>query len=119
MLVYNILQADDLTLNSEDIPVDWAITTDRRYFQHANVIVFHLPGLYHLLENDLEKPEGQVWISWYLESEKQSPWIEDPKIRDIFDLWMCYQEDAGKEHPLVLLCKDVYSFDKKVHAKIL
>ena len=108
MLVYNILPDEELTLNREDVPPGWVITTDRHYFEQAAAVVFHLPSLYQLLNNALDKQEGQVWISWYLESEIESAWIEDAKIRKKFDCWMCYQEDdKPQEHPLARLCRKV------------
>ena len=106
MLVYNILQDEDATLNSEDIPVDWFITTDRRYFQQADAVVFHIPSLYQVIEDELVKPKGQIWVSWYLESESENAWVKDPEIKDTFDHWICYRQDEDqKEHPLVCLCQ--------------
>ena len=108
MLVYNVLPKEGLTLHREDVPADWAITTDRHYFQRADAVVFHLPGLYQVMDNELSRPEGQVWISWYPASEAGNPWIEDPEIRNTFDYWMCYQPDGEqREHPLVRLCRKV------------
>ena len=113
LLIYNVLHEEDLTLNSEEVPADWVITTDRRYFHQADAVVFHLQSLYHVLENDLNKSEGQVWVSLYQESEKDNPLINDPEIREFFDLWMCYKEDANKAHPLAVLCNDVAALIKK------
>jgi len=108
MLVYNILPGDALTLNRQDVPADWVITTDRRYFKQACVAVFHLPGLYQVFENDLEKQKGQIWVSWYLESETGNAWIENPELSDTFDFWLCYRQDnEQKEHPLVHVCRKV------------
>ena len=105
MLIYNVLPDEDLTLKVEDVPTGWLITTDRRYLQQADAVVFHLPSLYQVCENDLDKQEGQVWISWYLESEKEDSWVENPEI-DVFDHWICYRQDESQqEHPLVRLCR--------------
>jgi len=95
-----------LTLKMKDVPDEWVITTDRCYFQQANVAVFHLPSLYQILENDLVKKEGQIWVSWYVEPEKDHPLINDPDIRDTFDHQMCYRpNDELTEHPLIRLCR--------------
>ena len=112
MLIYNTIQDEEVTLNIDDVPADWVITTDRRYFHRANAIVFYLPDLQQELEDDLDKPQGQIWVSRYPESEKRNPWMEDPEIRDLFDLWwMCYQQDEEqKEHPLVNLCRKIDLF---------
>jgi len=107
MLIYNMLD-EDLSLKLGDVPVSWVITTDRRYLQQADAIVFYLPDLQQELECDLEKPQGQTWVSWYMESEKNKPWIENPELSDIFDLWMCFpQDEEQKEHPLISLCRKV------------
>ncbi|WP_455629030.1 hypothetical protein [Parabacteroides chinchillae] len=106
-LIYNMIYSEDLLPRIEDIPIDWVITTDRKYFQQAALIVFHLPGLYQELETDLDKQEGQMWISWFLESEKNDPLINDPEIKDVFDLSISYCKDnEQKEHPLIYLCRN-------------
>ena len=53
------------------------------------------------LDNDLDKPERQIWVSLHLESEKDYSVLNDPEIRDVFDLWICYRQDEEqKGHPL-------------------
>ena len=115
MLVYNTIQGEELTLQIEDVPADWTITTDRKYFQQAEAVVFYLPGLVQELENDLDKPEDQFWVSWYLESEKDYPAINDPEMRDVFDFWICRpKNEEQEEHPLVRLCREI---DEKITCK--
>lgn len=94
MLVFNTINGEDLQLNIEDVPVDWVITTDRKYFQQANTVVFHLPTLHYELENDLDKLEGQTWVSWHLESEKDDLGINDPEINELFDLLISDPQDS-------------------------
>ena len=107
MLVFNTINGEDLQLNIEDVPVDWVITTDRKYFQQANTVVFHLPTLHYELENDLDKLEGQTWVSWHLESEKDDPGINDPEISELFDLLISDPQDSeGEQHPLLRLCQN-------------
>jgi glycosyltransferase involved in cell wall biosynthesis len=107
MLIYNTVNNEDLSLKIEDVPADWAITTDRKYFNQAYVVVFHLPGLQKEMENDLDKQEGQIWVSWHLESEGNHPLFNDPEIKDIFDLWInCSQYEDQEEHPLLRLCRN-------------
>ena len=111
MLIYNTIQGDDLSLKVEAVPSDWAITTDRKFFQQANTVVFHLPGLYKELEMDLDKPDNQFWVSWHLESEKDHPLINDKEMQDLFDIQISFPEnEEQKEHPLVRLCREI---DKK------
>ena len=108
LLIYNELPDRKLSLKIEHVPEHWVITTDRRYFQQADAVVFYLPELYQELENDLEKPENQIWISWYANDEKMDFWLEDPDIKDIFDFWIsCPQDEVQDKHPLILLCQNL------------
>jgi glycosyltransferase involved in cell wall biosynthesis len=99
MLIYNTMWGEDLDIKIEDVPNDWIITTDRRYFEQANAVVFHLPNLMQEMEQDLDKPEGQIWIAWHLESEVNYPFIKNPEVRELFDLWMSYRPDADIIYP--------------------
>lgn len=59
------------------------------------------------LEDDLDKWEGQTWVSWYLESEKNDPGINDPEIKGLFDLSISIQHEGEQEkHPLLSLCRN-------------
>jgi glycosyltransferase involved in cell wall biosynthesis len=109
MLIYNVIGGENLSLNGEVVPNDWLITTDRRYFQQVDVVVFYLPDLAKEIENDLEKQENQMWVAWYLvDTEKNYPWINDSEFKDIFDLQVYYPEDEiQKEHPLIQLCRAI------------
>jgi glycosyltransferase involved in cell wall biosynthesis len=99
MLIYNTHWGEELSLKISDIPADWVITTDRRYFQQADAVVFHLPDLQHMLDIDLDKQQGQIWVGWYLDSEKNYPWIRSAEMMKIFDLWMSYRQDADVVYP--------------------
>ena len=46
MLIYNTMRGEALSLKIEDMPAGWVITTDRQYFQQADVVVFYLPKAY-------------------------------------------------------------------------
>jgi len=108
MLIYNMIWNRNLTLKVEDVPDDWLITTDRRYLKQAEAVVFYLPSLYHELDNDLDKPDEQVWVSWYLEEEKDDPFFCDPEMSSLFDIRMNYSnEEAQIIHPIVCLCRKV------------
>ena len=50
--------------------------------------------LYRELEDDLEKPEHQIWVVWGYESEVNYPWMFSDELKDIFDLWMTYHLDS-------------------------
>lgn len=103
MLIYNTIWGKPFSLKIENVPADWVITTDRLYLQQADVVVFHLPGLFHEMEFDIEKKQWQIWVAWYLGSEKNYPWILCPEIADNFDLRMNYHRGADVIHPCYLI----------------
>jgi len=99
MLLYNTKTGFDLSLKPEDVPNDWVITTDRRYLRQADVVIFHLPNLQQELEDDLDKPDNQIWVGWYMEAEKNYTSLKEPEVRDLFEIWMSYREDADLIYP--------------------
>jgi glycosyltransferase involved in cell wall biosynthesis len=99
MLLFNTKSDLDLSLKTEDVPTDWVITTDRRFLQEADLVVFHIPYLIQELENDIDKPEKQIWAGWYMEAEKNYPELKNPEFVDLFDLWMSYKKDANVMYP--------------------
>ena len=99
MLIYNTMQVEALSLKTEDMPAGWVISTDRQYFQQADVVVFYLPNLLQELECELEKPHGQLWVAWYMESEKKYPGFRSSEIGELFDLRMSYRQDADVVYP--------------------
>jgi len=121
MLIYNIKNEEiagypelgfstfkDVTI-LKNVPTDWLITTDRRYLRQADMVVFYLPDLFQEMENDLEKPDGQIWVAWYLkETDKEYPWVNDPENREIFDFWLYYPEDELQKGRLLSeLCRSI------------
>ena len=94
MLLYN-----EWSFLPENIPAGWIITTDRQCFQRADVVVFRLPDLYRELEYEMEQSPGQLWVAWHLEPEKNYPWFRSPEIRETFDLWISYRQDADVVYP--------------------
>jgi len=100
MLLYNIKSGLDLSLKREDVPNDWVITTDRRFLEQADVVVFHLPYLLQDLENDdAIKLENQIWVGWYMEAEINYPMLKTPEVSEPFDIWMSYRNDAELVYP--------------------
>lgn len=85
--IYDQLRMDEL---SQILPCDIHLTYDRDKMPIADVVVFNLPFLYNELEDDLEKPEHQIWVAWSYESEVNYPWMFSDELKDIFDLWMTY-----------------------------
>ena len=108
MLIYNTVWNKAPDIKVENVPKNWVITTDRRFFTQAVAVVFHIPTLRMEIEGDLEKREGQVWICRYTALEKESSGVNNQKLREVIDLWICIpQDETQQKHPLVQLCRDV------------
>jgi len=95
MLLYNLKPAFDLSLKIADVPNDWVITTDRRFLQQADVVVFYLPTLQQELESDLNKLEKQIWVGWNMEAKINY----QSKFGELFDIWMSYGKDSNLIYP--------------------
>lgn len=91
VLFYNTMFGFPLEYRTDELPAGCRITTDCTLLKQADAVVFHLPDLMEALKDDeIEKPEGQLWVAWSLECEVNYPWMEREDIRDLFDLWMGY-----------------------------
>src|SRR4051812_23301173 len=58
----------------------------------ADAVVFHLPTL--KLPLAIEKPAGQIWAAWSMESEVACPLMREPAFMSRIDLTMDYRRDA-------------------------
>ena len=104
--IYDQLRMDEL---SQILPRGIEITYDRDKMSVADVVVFNLPFLYRELEDDLEKPDHQIWVAWSYESEVNYPWMLSDELKDIFDLWMTYHLDSD-----IILPYYDYTFKEKL-----
>lgn len=99
ILVYNTMWKSPLPIPFHEIPEGYVYTTDRRYLDRADAVVFHLPTLKSELEDDLEKPDGQKWIAWSLECEENYPILKDEELMELFDYKMTYHQHADIIYP--------------------
>ncbi|GHU91936.1 hypothetical protein FACS1894155_12040 [Bacteroidia bacterium] len=90
---------EPFSIEPDEVPGDCIITTDRRYLSTTDAVVFHMPTLHRDLEDDLDKPEGQIWVAWSLECEENYPFLKDPELMELFDLRMSYHSDADIVYP--------------------
>ena len=98
LLFYNIRE-EELAKIKQDIPADWIITIDRKYFSQAHAVVFYLPQLHLEIGDDLEKREGQIWVAWYDQPEENYYWLVDDEAKELFDLRMTYKQEAEIVYP--------------------
>lgn len=77
-----------------NLPPNYVITLDRKYRDRAAAIVFYMPGLNEHLDEDLEKPEEQVWVRWNMEPESKFPWMLNEGLNELFDIRMDYHSHA-------------------------
>lgn len=94
LLFYNRMWEIPLTYPKKHVPEDILITSDQKYLDRADVVVFHLPTLEFDLEGDLNKPEHQRWVGWTLECEENYPFIKSTEFMSLFDYWMSYHQGA-------------------------
>ena len=77
--IYDQLRMDEL---SQILPGNIHITYDRDKMSVADVVMLSLLFLYRELEDDLEKPEHQIWVVWGYESEVNYPWMFSDEFYD-------------------------------------
>lgn len=99
ILFYNGIWTEELPLNDISFPPEFHITTARTQFQQMDAVVFHMPSL--TLDVPLEKPENQLWVFWSMECELHFPYLMEPAIRDMFDIFMTYKTDADVPVPYI------------------
>lgn len=99
ILFHNRMWEAPLIYPKEQVPEDILITSDQKYLNRADVVVFHLPTLDFDLEGDLDKPEKQRWVGWTLECEENYPFIKSTEFMSLFDFWMSYHLGADIVYP--------------------
>jgi Fucosyltransferase, N-terminal len=90
---FNSFFGEQIDLGPETATDAWEITHDPRRQPAADAVVFHLPTLARPLV--LDKPAGQCWVAWSLESSVTVPELRDPAFLANFELIMTYERSAG------------------------
>ena len=95
IVFYNTIWDDPLSIPGS-LPGGCHMSTDRSLMPRADAVVFHLPSLPVSLFSDgsLQRPPGQRWVAWSMESEIHYPQMADPEFMAAFDLRMTYQLDS-------------------------
>jgi hypothetical protein len=83
--------------NAPALPGDFELSTDLSRFEEARAVVFHIPSLGRI--DRLQRPEGQLWVAWWMECEQHFPRLADPEFRRRFDLTMSHRLDADVPVP--------------------
>ena len=92
IIFYNTIWDEPLAIPS-NLPGGCHISTDRSLMTKADAVVFHLPSLSVSLFSDgsLQRPVGQRWVAWSMESENHYPQMADSEFMAAFDLRMTYR----------------------------
>jgi len=95
IVFYNTIWDDPLSIPGS-LPGGCHMSTDRSLMLSADAVVFHLPSLPVSLFSDgsLQRPAGQRWVAWSMESEIHYPQLADSEFMAAFDLRMTYQLDS-------------------------
>lgn len=75
-----------------DCPSPCELIFDHDRAADADVVVFHIPTLWHPPE--LRKRPDQIWVAWSMESDVNYPKLADPDFIRRFDFTMTYRRDA-------------------------
>src|SRR5688572_22191758 len=81
----------DLPLDTDGLPAGCQLATDKRRFDEADAVVFHIPTLRGMPPR---KRPGQLWVAWSMECEANYPRLRHPPFMSRFDLTMTYRLDA-------------------------
>ena len=61
----------------------------------ADVVILDVPFLIgDVAAGRIPKYEGQVWVGWCMECEENYPWLKHPAVKETFDIWMTYRQNA-------------------------
>jgi alpha-1,3-fucosyltransferase 10 len=75
-----------------------AFSWERSLFTVADAVVFHVPDLFNYASlkhiAKLEKPTGQIWVAWSMESAVNYPLLSTSSFMGRFDLEMSYRRTA-------------------------
>jgi Glycosyltransferase family 10 (fucosyltransferase) C-term/Fucosyltransferase, N-terminal len=76
-----------------------AFSWDRSLFAKADAVIFHVPDMVFSNPNlddfaALQKPPGQLWVAWSMESAVNYPVLKNPAFIARFDLVMSYARTA-------------------------
>lgn len=82
------------------LPAGFEITTDRRRYHQADVVVFHIPQ-WKWQPRFLfpKKLSGQLWVAWSMECEENYPRLQDANFMRAFDATMLYRLDSDVPVP--------------------
>ena len=94
ILIYNGPAWQDYEDTLANLPPNYVMTLDRKYRDRAAAIVFYMPGLNEHLDEDLEKPDEQLWVRWNMEPESKFPWMLNERLNELFDIRMDYHSYA-------------------------
>lgn len=88
-----------LRLASIDGPPGVRFSSDPAELLTADAVVFHVPTLWRLPR---QKPDGQLWVAWSMESVVNEPRLRDARFLARFDLTMTYELSSDVPLPYSL-----------------
>ena len=93
IVFYNSMFGAPLGLARFSGPEGVRFSGNRLRWRHADAVVFHIQ--YPLIDHmPTDKPHGQLWVAWAMESESNFPQLADPAYMSRFDLQMTYRQSA-------------------------
>ena len=92
ILFYNTIFDEPLSYPIGEIPDSYIITTDKKFYDEAVAVVFHLPSL-RIAKMPVKQP-GQLWVIFSMESVVNYPLLVNPDFMKYFEITMTYQLDT-------------------------
>lgn len=84
ILFYN--NPEEYLIQYEKISNAYFVTTDWKYIQDALIVIFHMQDLDEYLDDDLYKPNSQIWASWHENYEEYQLFLQADELLELFDL---------------------------------
>ena len=61
----------------------------------SHVVIFDVPfAMRDIVNGRISKYGNQIWVGWCMECEENYPWLKEPVVKELFDVWMTYHTDA-------------------------
>ena len=81
--------------NELPAPFELVYGTRPELLPTSQIVIFDVPfAIRDIAKGHIPKYEGQVWVGWCMECEGNYPWLKEPMVRNLFEVWMTYHPDA-------------------------
>jgi hypothetical protein len=103
VLLYNKPWDMNYEINDQPIIEGFELSTDHRYIDEAQVVIFHMPTLprENAIFSKNNKKDNQIWVFWSMECEAHYQWQQEQNILSLFDFTATYKLDSDVPVPYI------------------